>query len=124
MSTRAVYTFKDDHQVIHVYKHYDGYPEGGLGAINNAKRLAWELPRFEADEFAAAFVAANKVNSGDVRLIPQGIMNPLDFASDAEFHYIVSVDAGELSVTVFETDGNLVFKGLLSEALRHYEVAA
>lgn len=28
MSTRAVYTFKDDHKKFSIYKHHDGYPEG------------------------------------------------------------------------------------------------
>ena len=66
MSTRACYSFFDSEanggEVYHVYKHSDGYPEGsgGLDAIRKATQLAWTLPRFEADEFAAAFVAANK----------------------------------------------------------------
>ena len=34
MSTRAVYTFKNnsewDNSEVHIYKHHDGYPEGGL----------------------------------------------------------------------------------------------
>src|SRR4051794_36529103 len=63
MSTRALYTFicpgrKQD--TFHVYKHHDGYPKGAAEAIANALPLAWQLPRFEADEFAAAFVAGNK----------------------------------------------------------------
>ena len=39
-----------------VYKHSDG----AVCWINKALEHAWPLPRFEADEFAAAFVAANK----------------------------------------------------------------
>lgn len=62
MSTRAVYTFHDERGRYHVYKHSDGYPEGmgACYAINAALTFAWPLPRFEADEFAAAFIAANK----------------------------------------------------------------
>jgi hypothetical protein len=39
MSTRATYTFKAtteyDHD-MHIYKHHDGYPQGGLNFIYNA----------------------------------------------------------------------------------------
>jgi hypothetical protein len=39
MSTRATYTFKGtseyDHD-MHIYKHHDGYPKGGLNFIHNA----------------------------------------------------------------------------------------
>jgi hypothetical protein len=63
MSTRACYRFIDPDEpveVITVYKHGDGYPEGAVCWITKALKFAWALPRFEADEFAAAFVAANK----------------------------------------------------------------
>jgi hypothetical protein len=60
MSTRACYTFKDKHNTIHVYKHNDGYPTGAAEHIARALPYAWPLPRFEAVDFAAAFVAANK----------------------------------------------------------------
>jgi hypothetical protein len=45
---------------VTIYKHSDGYPEGAVCWITRALEFAWPLPRFEADEFAAAFVAANK----------------------------------------------------------------
>ena len=70
MGTRAVYSFSDDRETFHGYKHWDGYPEGALQYISFAKDRAWKLPRFEADEFAASFVAANKVGEGDIRLTP------------------------------------------------------
>jgi hypothetical protein len=62
MSTRACYRFIDpsDTGVVTIYKHGDGYPEGAVCWITKALEFAWPLPRFEADEFAAAFVAANK----------------------------------------------------------------
>ena len=68
MGTRAVYTFIGEDERHSVYKHWDGYPRGACRFIANALPLAWPLPRFEADEFAAAFVAANKKQAGDVRL--------------------------------------------------------
>jgi hypothetical protein len=64
MSTRACYRFIDpdtsDPEVVTVYKHSDGYPDGAVCWITKALEHAWPLPRFEADEFATAFVAANK----------------------------------------------------------------
>jgi hypothetical protein len=62
MSTRAMYTFRnaDGSEEYHVYKHSDGYPTGAAEALVAALEHAWPLPRYEADEFAAAFVAANK----------------------------------------------------------------
>lgn len=68
MSTRACYRFfpengpfyNDFPGVVTVYKHHDGYPKGAATAIEAALDFAWALPRFEADEFAAAFVAAGK----------------------------------------------------------------
>jgi hypothetical protein len=64
MGTRAVLTFKDRYNSFSVYQHYDGYPEHTLPAIEAAKEYAWELPRFEASDFAAAFIAANKQKGG------------------------------------------------------------
>lgn len=78
MSTRALFSFKDSDSLITVYKHYDGYPEkrGAYGFIAKAVGFAWELPRFEADDFAAAFVAANKKQGGgDIRLLSADATN-------------------------------------------------
>ena len=40
MSTRAVYTFKTnsewDNSEVHIYKHHDGYPKGGITWIKQA----------------------------------------------------------------------------------------
>jgi hypothetical protein len=95
MSTRALYTFSDTmDKNVNVYKHHDGYPSGACEAIQNALPLAWELPRFESDEFAAAFVAGNKSQGGSVRLFPRG--NPTlianKHASDIEYRYEITLD--------------------------------
>ena len=68
MSTRACYTFIDSDACFTVYVHCDGYPTGAADKIAAALPLAWELPRFEADEFGAAFIAGNKSHGGNVRL--------------------------------------------------------
>ena len=43
MGTRAVYSFSDDRETFHVYKHWDGYPENALQYISFAKDRAWKL---------------------------------------------------------------------------------
>ena len=70
MGTRAVYSFYDErNDVFHVYKHHDNYPEGAAEFLTNALDYAWRLPRYEHDEFATAFIAANKhMHGGGVRL--------------------------------------------------------
>lgn len=64
MGTRAVYTFKEGKERYHVYKHWDGYPEGAALFFMRAIPYAWGGTRFEAMEFAAAFVAGNKPQGG------------------------------------------------------------
>lgn len=134
MSTRAIYTFSEGDHSIHVYKHHDGYPyasygkgepleAGGLLWIKKAKELAWELPRFEADEFAAAFVAANKTGEGGCRLITAE--HPWEYASDAEYWYKIkpAVPALDVWVDVYEVDwsrnptSTLIMEGALSELI-------
>lgn len=82
MSTRAVYTFIDKNETYHIYKHSDGYPLGAYQAIQLALSKAWDLPRFESSEFAAAFVAANKEGEGRVYLTDAWQSHP-----DLEFRY-------------------------------------
>ena len=71
MSTRACYRFfplngpNDWPGVVTVYRHHDGYPSGAAQAIEAALPHAWPLPRFEPDEFAAAFVRGNKKSPED-----------------------------------------------------------
>jgi len=94
MGTRAIYIFEDEHEEVHVYKHYDNYPQGAVDFIENAKEFAWELPRFEADEFAASFVAANKDRrGGGVRLVNARFKDRDEMleANDwCDYHYVIS----------------------------------
>jgi hypothetical protein len=69
MSTRAAYSFKDQNDEFHIYGHCDGYPSGAVDMIQAAIAKGWSWPRFEAGEFAAAFVAANKTGEGEIRII-------------------------------------------------------
>ena len=119
MGTRAVYFFeerpengygRDEDCYYGVYKHYDGYPQGAAAHIENAKAYAWPLPRWEADEFAAAFVAANKnPKGGEVRLLSNfehtSIPMMMDDYHYCDFYYIISWDDydKEMFVTIFES---------------------
>src|ERR1700722_19005838 len=100
MSTRAVYTFIDAFDKFHVYKHCDGYPSGAAQAIANALPHAWTLPRFEPDEFAAAFIAGNKAGSGDVRLT-----HGPDYHGDLEYRYEIGYRSCDLWVKAFDIGG-------------------
>jgi hypothetical protein len=59
-----VVTFLDDHEQFHVYQHHDSSPSGMGEALQATLEYAWALPRFEAMDFSAAFVAANKRQGG------------------------------------------------------------
>ena len=121
MSTRACYTFRcrDARDVFHVYKHHDGYPRWALQFIQNTFTggKAWPLPRFEADEAAAAFVVANKSGPGGVRLSHGPDTHP-----DIEYQYLVEVEDGAVQVEVREAGGPTLYTGTLAGALLKWEV--
>lgn len=133
MSTRAIYTFIDGKEKFHVYKHHDGYPSGAAQAIRRALPYAWKLPRYEGDEMAAAFVAANKswiatslleayragdkksaksleedfaggYSGGGVRLMQSGLIKKIA-PCDIAYRYEIrqSGKSGDLHVDAYET---------------------
>lgn len=111
MSTRAVYTFQDDHGSFDIYKHHDGYPSGALQWVAKALGNAANISNFEACEFAAAFVAANKSGHGGVYL-STGWANH----GDLEYRYVITCAANTLVVTCYDMPENtLVFSGTLAE---------
>ena len=88
MSTRATYQFVDDYNDVTVYKHHDGYPKGAYDFIIKALEYAWALPRFEANDFAAAFIAANKGRGGgDVCTTVARYSH-----KDTEYHYVITYE--------------------------------
>jgi len=102
MSTRAIYTFKGFGETHHVFKHHDGYLSGAAVALENAVQLAWGAPRYEPDEFAAAFVSGNKQAPGGVRLARSQTA-----FKDVEFAYVVEPDKklpNLLKVTAYSVD--------------------
>ena len=107
MSTRAIYTFKDDDgSVFTVFKHWDGYPSGAYKFIQNAFAYSWELPRFEADDFGAGFIAGNKPKGGgDLRLINDATTNA--DVLGIEYHYMIEPEGDRLKVIARD-----LFKGI------------
>ena len=99
MSTQAIYTFVDpaSGDEVSVFKHWEADPQGAAPFLQRATELAWPLPRFEADEFAAAFVAANKTREGDCRLMA-------DPSQDwyVDYKYRIGFAHGGLVVEIFE----------------------
>jgi hypothetical protein len=104
MSTRGVYTFIDKNERFHVYKHWDNYPEHPQGNedinayawIRQAKARAWDLPRFEASEFAAGFVATHKNDGGGVYLTKH-----YNRHADIDYRYEVRAVGDKLEVRAF-----------------------
>ena len=95
MSTRAVITFKRGNECFHVYQHCDGYPSGVAENLRSAIAYAWPLPRFEACEFAAAFVAGAK-NGGNIYL-----SKGPRYHGDLSYRYVVRCVDGELRIDAF-----------------------
>ena len=102
MSTRACYTFKDKHGAFSVYYHYDGYPANALQMINKAKESAWQFPRFEADEYAAAFCyVAKDGRAGGARLTEGPHRH-----GDLSYRYDVYFKNNDLMVKIWHVDFN------------------
>ena len=123
MSTRAVYGFKDQGDTHYVYVHHDGYPTGAAEKFANtlASKNVWALPRFEADEFAAGFIAVNKTSQGGVRLT-----HGPEFHGDIEYYYLVSQakEDGPLTMEAFscsfDSDARTAFyTGTLSDFIKN-----
>lgn len=122
MGTRSVFTFTDSNGDFHVYKHWDGFPESACHFLVRALNLAWPAGRFEADEFGAAFVAANKTTPGDIRLMSS--CEPEEFPADIEYAYtIMQADNGQLIVrayAVHDGDFSEFFYGRLKDFITEF----
>ena len=125
MSTRAVFSFIESAvhggRVYHVYSHYDGYESGAAVKIACTLEKAWALPRFEADEFGASFIAANKTNAGGVRLT----FGP-EYHSDIEYHYeiFLAEKNDQLCIKAWHIDGldrkEQIFYGRVKDFIAKY----
>lgn len=107
MSTRCNVIVEDRYDRIQLYRHSDGYPEGPHGVVETLKEaipFAWSLPRFEASDFSAAIVRAWKKYGGHIYI--DGSTSPSKpwalVHGDAEWVYIVKMEAEELRVHVYD----------------------
>ena len=118
MSTRAVFTFKDNYGEYSVYKHMDGYPSRAgesLKATLDSKKC-WDFPRFEADEFAAAFIAANKTEGGNLRLT-----NRANNHDDLGYNYIITFKDNSLFIQCYigNKQDRLAVKGSINDLINY-----
>ena len=100
MGTRTVITFRDQDGDFSIYQHYDGYPDGDHGVKAKIENLfksdkVWKLPRFEADEAAAGYIALYKTGEGNIRLT----RGP-DAHGDLEYTYLVTCANGKIKIKV------------------------
>lgn len=128
MSTRATITVCDENNSFDIYQHHDGYPEGPHGLVRHiamAQRLAWELPRFEAMDFAAAVVAVLKDRGGSTYLTEDAAAY-----GDRAYHYHIRPLRDRVSTQVkltiqkarYEDDTLLeTFAGSLPDAITKFD---
>ncbi len=117
MTIKAVYTFTDGCNEYHVYKHFDGSPRSAAHFINCATSVSWKLPKFEAGEFASAFIAANKCSAGDIFLAKH-----YNNYHDLSYRYEVFPFKSTLCIKVYEKveNSHSEYKLLYNGCLRHF----
>ena len=132
MSTRAVYEFhnlnsKYDNSVVGVYKHHDGYPEGGSYFIKKAKALydsgvfngSYEHKNdfTDRDGMVVAFMT-HSANSGSKSF------GTAESHPDIEFLYkIYGNERVEIwNVRSWEGEPNVVFDGSIDDAYDKFSV--
>lgn len=104
MSTRSNIIVKDAYNAIQLYRHWDGYPEGVIPDLADALAYAWQLPRFEADDFAAAIVRAWKAEGGG-NISIDGSPKAFELVhGDTEWVYVIRFDKqiGEPVIAVYD----------------------
>lgn len=131
MSTRATITVSDESSSFDICQHHDGYPEGPHGLVRHiamAGRFAWDLPRFEAADFAAAIIAVLKDRGGSTYQTKD-----TDAHSDRAYCYYVEPLRDGVSTQVkltiqkpsFWTDDPIeVFSGPLPEAMTKFDAVS
>ena len=139
MSTRAVYTFKNisdwDNSEIHIYKHHDGYPTGGLTWIKQAYLYYREnqktLKHLEnRDALVTSFLLS--INEGE-KYGGCSITEHHKKHGDLEYRYEISTlrnfkespIATNMRILIYSTaswegDEGLIFRGNLAEAIAEF----
>ena len=123
MSTRANIIIRDElnPKGIQLYRHGDGYPDtehGVLATISQAFEYSWELPRMEADDFAASIIRAWKDKDDRGNITIDGSADfPESLHGDIAYYYIIEPDEdiGEWKVEAFKSGGKKVWSGHISD---------
>lgn len=116
MSTRAVFTFKesDPKETYHIYQHLDGDPKQALINIKKAGLLAFKLPRYQASDYSAAFVAATKTGGGNIYLTTS-----FDDHGDLSYRYEITAVKGIIFIdayqVIFSTQCKKIYTGRLDD---------
>ena len=95
-------TIEDGLSSFHIYIHWDGVPEYVLPLIDKATKYAWEFPRFEAGDFAAAIVRVLKKCPWQIYLT-----NNPESIGDISYYYKVWQSKWHLKVDVHDLTGNI-----------------
>ena len=114
MSTTSTIQISDDEDTFFIYRHSDGYPWGEHGVpatLAKAIPFAWELPRFEAMDFAAAIVRAWKEGGGNIYFTKGH-----DNHADSEFQYTVTF--GDDGLRLKAEDVGFAFDNISEEERR------
>jgi hypothetical protein len=142
MSTRAVYTFKNisewDNSEVHIYKHHDGYPMGGLTWIRQAYLYYREnhktLKNLEnRDALVTSFLLSINEDEGD-KYGGCYITEHHEKHGDLEYRYEISTlnnfkespIATNMAIRIYSTaswkgDEELIFRGNLAEAIAKFK---
>lgn len=100
MTAPAIISVTDAQGEWNVYLASDGTPLPALEGLRRALGKTWALPRFDAADFAAAYVAANKQSGGDMWFINRATSWKTHCPPGIEWRYIVSVRHGNIHVVV------------------------
>ena len=125
---RAIKASKGD--AWNVYIHMDGNPTGAADYVTAALGYAWNLPRFEADEFAAALCAAAKEyipaskakyagsGGGNARFMPQGkaLVVAARHCADIQYRY----DIRGTGVKAYSVDIDWPAKGKKAKPIKEH----
>lgn len=102
MGTRAAITFEDDMGKFTIYQHWDGDPDTIMQNLSTVKKC-WDFPRWEADEFGAAYIATHKTGSGNIRLSRGHTAH-----GDLSYSYNVKLAGNALQIDVYKPGRKLI----------------
>ena len=140
MSTRAVYTFKTlskwDQSEVHIYKHHDGYPKGGLTFIKDAVQYYYDNYEtmknlVDRDALLTSFLLS--VNKG-AKYVNCDITEHHDKHGDLEYRYEITPLKDfkqipmltEIAIKIYscaswEGEEKLIFDGDLHQAVSKFK---